>query len=136
MRTTDTNAMLDELIGIQDTECAKPVGEIDADRVRACTGLLLALTGEDPPPDRVLEQKQKALLLRLRGRKTVPFRKGLRRKLLIAAVLVALIVAFSVSLLPTGTSDESLIHRWQAGQNHAQRVDFGDYMTLLKGKAR
>ena len=135
-KTGEKELLLDKLIGVQDIEAAKQPQEMDTDLIAECSGYILELTGEKPPPERVLEQMKQKLLRRLFGRGRVPMRrKGLLRKLLIAAIVAILIVAMSVSMLPLGTNDESLMQRWGYAlqrKGAGTRMDFGDYLTLAE----
>ena len=139
MSASDTKeVLLDKLIGIQDIEAAKPVEEMDTDMISVCSGCIIALTEEELPSARALEQMQKRLLDRLFGRNANArkARKGIRRKLLIAAIVAILIVAMAVSVMPLGTNDESLVHRWGFGilySRQGERIEYDDYITLIKG---
>lgn len=135
-KTGEKEVLLDKLIGVQDIEAAKQPQEMDTDLIAECSGYILELTGEKPPPEHVLEQMKQKLLRRLFGRGRVPMRrKGLLRKLLIAAIVAILIVAMSVSMMPLGTNDESLMQRWGfvfLHKDSGYSVDFGDYLTLIR----
>lgn len=137
MRESETKeVLLDKLIGIQDIEAAKRIEEMDADLISECSEYVIELTGEELPSESALEQMKLRLLQRLFGRNgSVPkYRKGMLRKLLIAAIIVILIVAIAISMMPLGTNDESLIHRWGFGilrSEQGERVDYGDYLSLI-----
>ena len=138
MREPETKeVLLDKLVGIQDVEAAKPICEMDTDMIAECTEYVLELTEEEPPTETALLQMKQRLLLYLFGRKgrVLPYRKGMLRKLLIAAVIVILIVAMSASMMPLGTNAESLLHRWGyylSQQEIGHKMDFGDYISLRR----
>lgn len=139
MRESETKeVLLDKLIGIQDIEAAKRIEEMDADLISECSEYVIELTGEELPSESALEQMKLRLLQRLFGRNgSVPkYRKGVLRKLLIAAIVVILIVAMAVSMMPLGTNDESLLQQWgyhllKSEQNTV--ANFDEYITLIKG---
>ena len=96
------------------------------------------MTGDELPTASALAQMKQRLLRRLFGRSgaSVPSRKRLLRKLLIAAIVTILIVAMSISMMPLGTNDESLLRHWGQllfRQDSVMRVDYDDYITLIKG---
>ena len=135
MRESETReVLLDKLIGIQDLEAIKPIHDMDTDLITECTECIIELTGDELPSESALEQMKQRLLHRLFSRNTR--RKGLARKLLIAAIIVILIVAVSVSMMPLGTNDESLFHRWGfffLQKDSGYRIDYDDYLTLIGG---
>ena len=139
MRESETKeVLLDKLIGIQDLEAVKPIQDMDTDLIAECTEYIIKLTGEELPSESALEQMKLRLLQRLFGRNgSVPkYRKGMLRKLLIAAIVVILIAAMAVSLTQLGTNDESLLQRWEDFFWHAEQgsqIEIGDYVTLIKG---
>lgn len=136
MGASDTkSALLDKLIGIQDIEAAKPVEEMDTDMISVCSGCIIALTEEELPSARALEQMQKRLLDRLFGRNANArkARKGIRRKLLIAAIVAILIFAISAAMTPMGDDEESILARWGYFVLHmkpGEKKDFGEYLTI------
>ena len=143
MSASDTKeVLLDKLIGIQDIEAAKPVEEMDTDMISVCSGCIIALTEEELPSARALEQMQKRLLDRLFGRNANARRaeKGLWRKLLIAAIVVLLIVAMSAAILPIGSSDDSLLSKWGYFlllHKPGDHKDFGGHLTIRReGKGK
>lgn len=139
MRESETReVLLDKLIGIQDLEAVKPIHDMDTDLITECTEYIIELTGDELPSESALEQMKLRLLQRLFGQKgrVLKYRKGMLRKLLIAAIVFILIVAMAVSMTPLGTNDESLLQRWgyhllKSKQNTS--VSFGEYITLVKG---
>lgn len=139
MRESETKeVLLDKLIGIQDIEAAKRIEEMDADLISECSEYVIELTGEELPSESALEQMKLRLLQRLLGQKgrVLKYRKGMLRKLLIAAIVVILIAAMAISMTPLGTNNESLIHRWGYILFHKDsgtRMDFGDFLTLVEG---
>ena len=127
--------LLDKLIGIQDIEAAKQLEEMDTDLISECSEYIIELTGEEPPTENELKQMKQRLLNLMFGRQTASprYRKGLLKKLLIAAIIVILIIAMSVSVMPTGTNDESLIHRWGYSlfqKGDGSHKDFSDLLTI------
>jgi hypothetical protein len=137
VRESETReVLLDKLIGIQDLEAVKPIHDMDTDLITECTDYIIELTGDELPSESALEQMKLRLLQRLFGQKgrVLKYRKGVLRKLLIAAIVVILIVAMAVSMMPLGTNDESLMHQWAYRLLQSEQgttVDFDDYITLI-----
>lgn len=140
MRESETReVLLDKLIGIQDLEAIKPIHDMDTDLITECTECIIELTGDELPSESAMEQMKLRLLQRLFGQKghVLKYRKGMLRKLLIAAIVVILIVAIAISMMPLGTNDESLVHRWgyyllQGKQGSS--VEFDSFMSLIRGE--
>ena len=131
---TEKEVMLDKLIGMQDVEASKPLPAMDTDLIAECSECILDLTEETPPSANTLEQWKQKLLLRLFGQKTLRYRKGMLRKLLIAAIIILLIVALSVATMPLGTNDTSLLERWNLSlllQGSGSQKKFDDYLSLF-----
>lgn len=137
MKASDSKeVLLDKLIGVQDIEAAKQIEKMNADLISECTEFIIELTGEKPPTENELKQMKQRLLHHMFSQQTVShrYRKGLLQKLLIAAIIAILIIAMGVSMMPMGTNDESLIHRWGYDlffQGSGSRVDFENYLTLI-----
>lgn len=137
MREFETKeVLLDKLIGIQDLEAVKPIHDMDTDLITECTDYIIELTGDELPSESAMEQMKLRLLQRLFGQKgrVLKYRKGVLRKLLIAAIVIILIVAMAVSMMPLGTNDESLINRLSyffLQKEPGYSVDYDDYMTLI-----
>lgn len=136
MRESETReVLLDKLIGIQDLEAIKPIHDMDTDLITECTECIIELTGDELPSESALEQMKQRLLQRLFGQKghVLKYRKGMLRKLLIAAIVFILILAMSISVIPFGGDDVSLLSRWSYYLLHhksGDEKDFGDYLSI------
>ena len=114
-----------------DAELSDPA-KADLDLVAAYADAVLELDGIDPETDEEVRTGIENIL----HKKTKSRKRRRVRRVLFVAAAVILIAAYSAALMPLGTNDESLLHKWSfflQQQEPGYRMEFGDYCTLIKG---
>lgn len=104
--------LTEKLRAMQFAETAKPSDRMDADLVDVLTDMLLDLDGESPIGQAEHDAGIRSILDRISTPSTQANHKRTWRKLLIAAIIAALIFAAGLVYITLGSQGNPVLHNW------------------------